>query len=230
MRLNKRLETIAKMIDGHNIRLADVGCDHGWLAIYLVKNKIASRAYACDVNKGPLDNARENIKKNNLEDKIDLVLSNGLDKLASDSFDSLVIAGMGGSLIVDIIRKDLKKLNNKTLYLQPNINSYGLRKYLLSHDFEILDEELVEENKIIYEIIKARKTNSKGHVTYNMLELMFGKINLSKKNHTLCELLLLNLDKINKIIELMPDDVEKKKEYIQQKKLIEEYLKENEKF
>jgi len=214
-------------MDDTNIRVADIGCDHGWLSIYLVEQGIASYAYACDVNQGPLDNAKANIKRFHLQDKIETILASGLSKLDKGSFDSVVIAGMGGTLIIELLEEDLGKLDDVTLYLQANVNTYGLRQFLFTHNFEIIDETLVKDNDIIYEIIKAKKTSNVIENSYSDIEMMFGRINLEKKSYLICELLLQKLEKLSKIIELMPFDLEKRQVLEKQAEDIKEYLTKN---
>jgi tRNA (adenine22-N1)-methyltransferase len=150
MNINKRLLAIASLIDEKDIKLADIGCDHAWLSIYLITKNIASKAIACDINKGPLESAIKNINSYDMQEKIICLQSDGLTNLKKDDFDTLVIAGMGGSLIRDILKKGQNKLVNKNLYLQANNNTFRLRTFCLNNNFEIITEYLVKDNVIIY--------------------------------------------------------------------------------
>jgi len=222
---NLRLKAIADMVKDKPIRMADIGCDHAWLSIYMVENKIASYAYACEVNQGPLDNANENITKYHLNDQIETVLSNGLDKLNPNDFDSVFIAGMGGTLMSEILENDLDKLVNKRLYLQPNVNAYGLRKFLLNHHFVIEDESLVKDNGIIYEIIQAKQEEGCVKEDYSLLEEHFGKYNLQRRSDLLKELLQEQLSKIDRMLQSLPKDMPKRQEVLAFQTLILDYLK-----
>lgn len=156
MKLTKRLEKIASLVSD-NVRVADIGTDHGYIPVFLLKeNKIKSSILA-DINKGPLNNAREEIKKMGLEDSTDLRLGSGVSILKADEVDEIIIAGMGGVLISEIINDgfDICKSCDK-LILQPMQAAEDLRKYLLNNKFEILDEHMVNEDFRIYEIIEAK--------------------------------------------------------------------------
>ena len=108
MELSKRLQTVAAAVTpGH--RIADVGTDHGYVPIYLVKNGLCPSACAMDVNKGPLARAAEHIGQEGLSDKIATRLSDGLAGLAPDETDTVVIAGMGGELILRIVPDSEKR-------------------------------------------------------------------------------------------------------------------------
>lgn len=223
MKLNNRLATIASLVDGENIKLADVGCDHGFLAINLVLENKIDYAYAMDVNQGPLNNVKSNIEKYNLNNSIQTILSDGLIELNKEDFNQVVIAGMGGSLIVDILGKEIDKIQGKTLYLQPNVNSYALRKFLLMNNFGIIDEVIIEDNGILYEVIKAQQplVDKK---EYNELELLFGRINLDRNDANTKKLLLEYAQKTEKILTQMPKKNVKRSEFTSILKQIKDYL------
>lgn len=144
------------MIEKCNI-IADIGTDHAYIPIYLIKKGLAERAIAADINKGPIEKAKLNIISENLEDKIELRLGDGLSVIKPDEVQCAVIAGMGGNLIQDIIEKDIdvfKKLNY--CIVQPMQNPEVLRKYIYVKGYEIIDEDLCKEDDKFYEIIKIR--------------------------------------------------------------------------
>ena len=119
MQLSLRLKTVADSVTGGN-RVADVGCDHAYIAIHLAENNIAPRVVAMDVNKGPLSKAMENIEIRGLEDRIETRLSDGLARLNPGEADTVVIAGMGGALMVRILTEGESALYVvKELILQP---------------------------------------------------------------------------------------------------------------
>ena len=102
MQLSKRLLAVSEMVTS-NSRLADIGTDHGYIPIYLIENKRVPRAIAMDVNKGPLNRAKENIEHHGLENYIETRLSDGAAALHSGEVDAVVIAGMGGGLVMKIL-------------------------------------------------------------------------------------------------------------------------------
>lgn len=177
---SKRLEAIASLVN-HNQKLADIGTDHAYLPIDLVEKGVISSAIAADIAEGPLNNAIENIKHHQLDDKISTRLGNGLVPLSKeDDIEQVVIAGMGGKLIVDILKEaSQRQLYFDTLILEPNIGEEDVRQWLVANQYKIIEESIVKEGRHIYEIIKAEK--SKNVVDYSEAELLFGPILLQKK-------------------------------------------------
>lgn len=160
MQLSNRLKTVADIVTKGN-RVADVGCDHAYIAIHLAENNIAPKVIAMDVNKGPLSKAQENIALWGLTDKIETRLSDGLLKLRPGEADSIVIAGMGGALMVKILNEGEKSLAGvKELILQPQSEIFLLRRYLHEKGYEIETEKMVKEDGKFYVIIKAVKSIS----------------------------------------------------------------------
>ncbi len=153
MKLSKRLLAIAKLVDQDHVVL-DIGTDHGLLPIYLIENKIIKLAIASDIKASPLNQAKKNITKANLEAKIKLVLSDGLENITS-YFNTLVIAGVGPKTVISVLEKGLAKVKNKTVIIQSNVSSNLVREWLNKNKFKIINEDLVYENKNYYEIIKA---------------------------------------------------------------------------
>lgn len=159
MKLSPRLQIIADSIINCDT-LADIGTDHAKLPIYLVRKGFVKHAIASDINKGPIKIAEARIKSSKLEDKIQTRLGSGLTILKQNEANTIVIAGMGGMLIADIIEASIQVARSaEALVLQPMLDSGKLRAYLLQKGFEITDEELVKEDSKIYEIIWVRKAN-----------------------------------------------------------------------
>lgn len=156
MELTPRLQMIADSINNCEV-MADIGSDHAYLPIYLTKNKKAKRAIASDVNKGPVETAKKRIKGNNADDAVDVRHGNGLEVLKPGEADVIVIAGMGGILMTEILSggKDIT-CRAGILVLQPMRDSDKVRRWLCENGFDIVDEELVKEDYKIYEIIWAR--------------------------------------------------------------------------
>jgi tRNA (adenine22-N1)-methyltransferase len=153
MSLSQRLLAIANMIDQDQIVL-DIGTDHGLLPIYLIKEGKAPFAIASDVKSLPLNQAKKNVAMAKLDDKIKLVISDGLESITS-YFTTLIIAGVGPRTIINILEAGLAKIKNKTLILQSNVSSHLVRQWLNKNGYKIVDETLVLENDNYYEIIKA---------------------------------------------------------------------------
>lgn len=137
-------------------KIVDVGTDHAYLPVYLIENKICKTALACDINQGPLNNAFETIKKYKLENQISTRLSDGLNKVQKDEADTVIIAGMGGILISEIISANWLKDSGKLLVLQPMTHFYDVRKYLCQGGFEIINEQTSQEGKRTYFSLSAR--------------------------------------------------------------------------
>lgn len=153
--LTPRLRCVADMI-GECELLADIGTDHAYIPIYAVQNGQAMRAVASDVVKGPVNIARKNVAEHALCDKIDVVLSDGLGK--ADGADVIVIAGMGGKLICDILAANLDTARSaKRLVLQPMTCVEDVRRFLHQHSFEVVDERLAKEENKIYNVLVARR-------------------------------------------------------------------------
>ena len=157
MNLSNRFKKIADFVPINSI-VGDIGCDHGYIPIYLIKNNISKKLIAIDISQNSIEKTVENVKNNNLEGDIEIRLGDGLDKILPFEIDTVIIAGMGGLLIKDILDKDKVKTNTITNFiLQPNIASKELREYLYENNFEIIDEGLAKEGDKFYEIIYAKK-------------------------------------------------------------------------
>ena len=176
--INKRLEIISSFID-KNDSLADIGCDHGYLGI-MALNKGVNYVQFIDNKIGPLSSAKVNCENIN-NDKIEFTLSSGLNDLNSQ-VDTIAICGMGGELIVDILKADLNKAKNlKKMILQPNKNEAKLREFLFSNGFIIIDEEIVYDKEKYYEIIIAQHSANK--CFYNDLDIKYGPYLRIKKSN-----------------------------------------------
>ena len=158
MKLTDRLLKIASLVsDGKKI--ADIGTDHGYIPVCLLKEGKVPFAVLADVNKGPLDNAHKEVIQNNLLDKVDLRLGSGIEILEIGEVEEVIIAGMGGILISELLEAKKEVAHNvEKLILQPMQAQEELRYYLLNNGYEILEEVLVREDFRIYEIIVAKYT------------------------------------------------------------------------
>lgn len=171
-----RIELLASLSKGSKI-LCDIGCDHGYVLIEAIKNYGVEKGLACDINEGPLSMAKKNIENNNLSNEIKTILSNGFISV-EDIFDTAIIAGMGGSLICDIINTSYDKIKDKKLILQPNNDRYKVRKLLFENNFKIVNEEAIFDQGKYYEIIVAIP----GYEKYNDFDLKYGPLLRKEKN------------------------------------------------
>ena len=186
MKLSKRLQTIADFVKKGAV-VADIGTDHAHIPIYLIKNNIISKAYACDINKGPLEKAKENINYYGVKN-IELRLSNGLEKLKSDEADTVIIAGMGGELIIDILEKGRRFFESKRKFiLSPHTKIDEVRKFLLSNGFEITKEDMCIDEGKFYTVIEVKYTENKE--MYSETELLYGKYLIENKHPVLLRFL-----------------------------------------
>lgn len=178
--MNLRLNTLAKMVD-ENTRLADIGTDHAYLPIELVKEGKINFAIASDIAAGPLQNAKDDIQEAGLQDKIETRLGAGLETIKhEDKIDTVVIAGMGGKLMSQILEDaDQNGFKFKNLVLEPNIGEAGVRVWLMNHNYKILDEDLIAEAGHTYELIKAELVKEKASLTEE--EIFFGPFILKRK-------------------------------------------------
>lgn len=153
--LSGRLRMLAGMVAPGN-RLVDVGCDHGFLAIYLVRGKICPRALAMDVRKGPLAGARKHIEEYGLGEYIEVRLSDGLAACGDGEADTLVCAGMGGRLMERILAEGMDKARRmKELILQPQSELREFRYFLRNAGFAVVAEDAVCEDGKYYFAMKA---------------------------------------------------------------------------
>ena len=152
--LTNRLGTAAELVRC-NRKTVDVGTDHGYLPAFLVMNGKTDCAIAADIGVGPLENAKKTIDKYDLGDKIDTILSNGLEKISHDT-EEIIIAGMGGTLIAEILSKaEWIKHENIHLVLQPMTHSYDVRRFLCENGFFIDTEKFCTDDGRDYVVISA---------------------------------------------------------------------------
>lgn len=221
MKINKRLKTIGDLVEANSFCL-DVGCDHAFLDIYLVKKNKNIKAVASDVLKGPLKQAQLNIKKEGLEKEIETRLGNGLDTYTKD-IDTVIISGMGGRNMIGIFNNNIKVLKKiKTIIISPNNYQIDVKKYLCHKGFYIEDEVLVKDGKFIYQIIKLKQ----GRKRYTKKEYFFGPILLTKKDQLFKEYYTRETISRRILINILPKNYRLKKLLIKKEiKMLEEELK-----
>lgn len=206
MKINDRLKKIGDLVDTNSLCL-DIGCDHALLDIYLVKEKNQVKAIASDIAEGPLEKAKENIKKYQVEDKVEIRLGDGLTTY-TDEVDTAIASGIGGRTIIGIFKNNLKITKKlKQIIISPNNYQMDVRKFFTSIGFYIEDEELVKDGKYIYQIIKFKK----GRKHYSKKELFFGPILLTKKNKLFKDYFSRELNSRKIMIDLLPKNFRVKK-------------------
>jgi tRNA (adenine22-N1)-methyltransferase len=181
IKLNNRLAAAASFIERGSI-VADIGTDHAYLPIWLVQNKITSGIIATDINEGPVIKAKRNIASYDLSDKIKVIKTDGLHGVGEYSPDTVVISGMGGESIRDIISAAPFVTEKKTrLIMQPMTHAPLLRRFLYDNGFDITSEKLAYDDRI-YEIICAQYDGKKHDYTES--ELLIGKKNIEKSSES----------------------------------------------
>ncbi|GEN52046.1 tRNA (adenine(22)-N(1))-methyltransferase [Halobacillus faecis] len=168
--LSKRLALVADYLP-KGAHFADIGSDHAYLPCFVCMKDPEARAVAGEVNQGPYDSAKSEVEKHKLEDRIDVRLGDGLAVVAPGEIKQVVIAGMGGPLIRDILEGGKEKLSDvNRIVVQPNIDSRSLRRWFFQHDYKLVDETIVEESGHIYEILVAEKGDPSSPYQQQMIE------------------------------------------------------------
>lgn len=153
--LSGRLHTVASMVTEGN-RVCDVGCDHGFVPVFLVQQGISPSVLAMDLREGPLRAAREHVLAYGLEGQIETRLSDGLHNYKVGEADTLVCAGMGGGLMIRILEAEREKTDSfQELVLQPQSEIERFRRFLRENGYRILDEKMLAEDGKFYQVIRA---------------------------------------------------------------------------
>lgn len=210
--LSKRLKAATEfVIQGQAI--LDIGSDHAYLPIYLIQKQQVPLAIAGEVVNGPYVKANNQVSTYQLEDKISVRLGDGFEVLNTDEeLGTIFICGMGGLLIKDILSKGQteKKLQLATrLVLQPNNKEQELRTFLFHHNYEIIDEGILEENEHIYEIIVVEWVGTKRN--YSDDELLFGPKLLQERSPIFMKKWQRELVKYNNILQQLENANNKEK-------------------
>lgn len=157
IKLGPRLHTIASYVP-QGALLGDIGTDHAYLPVYLTQKGIIKHAIGVDIHKGPYDSALETVRNYGLKERIEVRLGNGLAPLKAREVDTLTIAGMGGTTILEILRSNpgvIEQVNN--LILQPQGAEARVRRELLTEGWRMIDECLVEEDGRVYTVIPVSR-------------------------------------------------------------------------
>lgn len=187
MKISNRLKTIADLVSFETF--ADIGTDHGYVPIYLVETGKVKKAVACDLRKEPLKKASENISEFGFADKIDTRLGSGFSKLEPNEVESVLIAGMGGMLMIELIKNDLETVKSlKELILSPHEDVAKVREFVHTIGFSIADEIILKDGKQTYTAMKLSQCE-KYEKYEKAVYYEYGKILLERKEPLLYELL-----------------------------------------
>ena len=225
MQLSLRLSAIADMVTEGN-RLVDVGCDHGYLPVYLVLNKKIPKAIAADIGEGPLSRAREHICRYGLEAYIETWLCDGLKGIGPEEGDTLVLAGIGGPLMERILSEGRNALEGfKELILEPQSDVPHLRQFLFENGFVIVQEDFIKEDGKFYPVMKAVPASGQDDgkkAPWTLEELLFGKYLLGDRHPVLKEYLARELRIRETILARLAQEENLSGEAIRRKKEVEE--------
>lgn len=219
MRLSKRLYAVASFVRKGSLA-ADIGTDHGYIPIYLAEEGICERIIAMDIRKGPLMRATENIRRQGLEKKIEVRLSDGFAALKPGEADTIIIAGMGGELIIHILEEGRHLWESLSeMVLSPQSESGKVREYLDRQGFFIDREEMVLDEGKFYPVMLVKK----GQMTYeNQAQYLYGKRLIEEKNPVLAVFLEKESERMNKILQKLEGENSPKSD--QARKDLEEQL------
>ncbi len=198
IKLSSRLKAISDFVCDDS-SIVDVGCDHAYLSIFLYQHKKNINIIASDVNINALSNAKKNIKLYNLNSKIKVILSDGLEKINLFEIDTIIISGMGGKTIINILANANLK-NIKQIIIQANTDIILVRKAIINMGFYIDDENLIMDSNKYYTIINFRK----GKIKYTAKELYFGPKLLCKKEEIFLNKCDSDLKKLQNIFKNIP--------------------------
>lgn len=214
MQLSKRLSKVVEQVQSGGV-VADIGCDHGFTSIYLVKNHICKGALAMDINDGPLLRAREHVREYGLQDKIQIRKSDGTENLLPNEADTLLISGMGGGLMERILLRKPEVINElKEMVLSPQSEIYKVRQCVHKMGFRIDYEEMVFDMGKYYTIIHCIP----GVERYEKeIDYVYGKQLINRKDKILFEFLEKELQRVQSILHKLP------KEHARRQELEKEY-------
>ena len=156
MKLSDRLLACAELVEKGNV-VADIGTDHGYLPIYLLQNGIASKVIAADLREKPLQAARSNAEKYGVHENISFMLSDGLKSIPTDQVNTVICAGMGGTLIQNILLGAKETWTpDYQFILQPQSDIPQFREFLWTNGFTIRREKLAMDNRFVYSVMDVR--------------------------------------------------------------------------
>lgn len=200
MKLSKRLETIASFVP-EGSRVADIGTDHGYIPIRLVQEGKAEYAIAMDVREGPLLRAQAHIRQAGLLSKVEVRISDGLLKLKQNEADCVVIAGMGGELMIHILEEGRHLWEGISSWiLSPHSELYKVRRFLGDEEFFIWRETMIKEEGKYYTVMRAGRKENGCHKGEKEITYRYGRGLLESKDPVLKEYLKKEEEKLRQLI------------------------------
>ncbi|MCH5266781.1 MAG: SAM-dependent methyltransferase [Lachnospiraceae bacterium] len=222
MHLSKRLQAVADYVRSGGV-VADIGCDHGFTVIFLVRENRAAGGIAMDINEGPLQRAKEHIADYGLSEKIQVRKSDGTQMLQPGEADTILISGIGGALMEHILRERPEvTASAKELVLSPQSEICKVRYALHDLGFQITQENMVYDMGKYYTILRCES----GLEHYSSdIEYIYGKQLIINKHPVFCRFLLQEKKRVEAILAGMPEQTPAKENILQEQMQIETLLK-----
>lgn len=200
MQIGSRLETIGRLVTAGSV-VADIGTDHAYLPVWLIEQGCIQKAIAGDIAQGPCQAARSTIAQHGLQQQVEVRMGSGLSVVQPGEASCITIAGMGASTMIAILEADMSVAEAaEALILQPMAGAASLRKWLCTHGWELVDEELVDDAPHFYEIMAARRGVSR---EYSEAEYAVGPVLLAKQHALLTKQLERQLSTTRQLLENM---------------------------
>ncbi len=201
LQLSKRLLAVAGLAGSARV-LADVGTDHGYIPVFLAQSGRIQKAIAMDVNEGPLNRAREHIRQYGLQERIETRRCDGLSALVPGEADTIVIAGMGGALMMRILSQgEAPARAAERLVLQPQSEIYAFRRFLMERGYKITAEEMVREEEKYYAVMAAEyRKEAVGALEFSEAEQKYGPLLLKDRHPVLLQYLQYQKEQKEKIL------------------------------
>lgn len=200
MKLSRRLETIASFVP-EGSAVADIGTDHGYIPIHLVQEGKAKHAIAMDVREGPLLRARAHIQKAGLQNYVEVRLSDGLLKLEQNEADCVVIAGMGGELMIHILEEGRDLWESISCWvLSPHSELDKVRRFLEEEAFFIWRETMIKEEGKYYSVMGVSRKPGAAAADGREISYRYGRGMLESKDPVLKEYLIKEEEQLEQIM------------------------------
>ncbi|MDE7105696.1 MAG: class I SAM-dependent methyltransferase, partial [Anaeroplasmataceae bacterium] len=213
-----RVKRIASFCEGSKV-VCDIGCDHAYALVYAIKEYGVEQGLALDIAEGPLFNAKKTIEEYHLDKQIKTILSDGFDAIESNQFDTAILAGMGGILMCDILKRALPKIKNKKLIIEANSDTYRIRRLLSSNHFSIVAEDALYDHGKYYEILVFEQ----GESSYDRIDITYGPYLRKEKPEAFIKYYQKKLELLSSIIPNI-QEVKEKEEKIRLMKEIKDIL------
>lgn len=180
--LSKRLQAVADLVTVREC-VADIGTDHAYIPIYLTEHKKVKKAFAMDVNEGPLIRAEEHVREAGLKEQIKMRRSNGLEKLSPGEVEAVIIAGMGGGLVMRILTEGQAVVETlQECILQPQSEIAKVREFLLQNGYQIVQEEMVLDEGKYYPMMRVVPSKESEREKWDETQLRYGKLLLEMRH------------------------------------------------